>query len=106
MEPVHNQPLPLRVLPQPNVKQADSTGVARKEAERAAEQFETLMALQLVRSMQSSLDGGNMFGAGVSGDIYNGLAEWELARILARDANFGIKQQLLTQLPKTEDLQK
>lgn len=107
MEPIHTSPAVVRLTAaQPVAVRPEQADAARKEAERAAEQFETLMALQMIRSMQSSLDGGNMFGTGVSGDIYNGLAEWELARILTRDADFGIKQQLLSQLPQTEETQK
>ena len=74
----------------------------RGKAEAAAGQFETLMALQMVRSMQSSLDDGNMFGGGVSGDIYNGLAEWQLAQTLAKGSHFGLKEQILKQLPDAE----
>jgi Rod binding domain-containing protein len=74
----------------------------KAQAETAAEQFETLMALQMVQSMQHSLESGSMFGSGVSGDVYNGLAEWELARVLAKSAHFGLKEQILRQLPKEE----
>jgi Rod binding domain-containing protein len=74
----------------------------REKTGEAAEQFETMMALQMVRSMQSSLESGGMFGSGVSGDIYNGLAEWQLAQTLAKGAHFGLKEQILRQLPKAE----
>jgi len=73
------------------------------QAETAAQQFETLMALQLVKSMQSSLDGGSMLGGSVAGDAYNGLAEWELARVLAKSAHFRLKEQILRQLPGEEE---
>lgn len=95
-------PLPLQSR-DPILKETDPQRKLRAEAESAAEQFETMMAQQLVKSMQSSLDGGNMFGSGTAGDIYNGLAEWELARVLAKSANFGLKEQILRQLPKQED---
>jgi Rod binding domain-containing protein len=78
----------------------------RKQAADAAEQFETLMALQMVRGMQSSLEGGSMFGGGVAGDIYSGLAEWELARVLAHSSGFGLKEQILRQLPGAEESDK
>jgi len=77
-------------------------GPKQATAEEAAGQFETLMALQMIRSMQSSLDGGNMFGGGVEGDIYSGLAEWQLAQILTKGSHFGLKEQILRQLPKAE----
>jgi Rod binding domain-containing protein len=85
------------------LKKETPTQKLREKAESAAGQFETIMALQLVRSMQSSLENGNMFGAGVAGDVYNGLAEWELANVLAKSAHFGLKEQILRQLPKQED---
>jgi Rod binding domain-containing protein len=72
-------------------------------AEDAAGQFENLMALQMVRSMQSSLDDGNLFGGGVAGDIYSGLAEWQLAQVLTKSAHFGLKEQILQHMPKTEE---
>ncbi len=75
----------------------------RQQAADAAEQFETMMSLQMVRGMQSSLEGGSLFGGGVSGDVYSGLAEWELARVLAHSASFGLKEQILRQLPKHEE---
>ncbi|RPH95736.1 hypothetical protein EHM69_03375 [candidate division KSB1 bacterium] len=101
--------IPSRVLPLDTNKVAslkDQTDPARKlhaQAEQAAEQFETMLAQQMIRSMQSSLDNGNMFGAGTAGDIYNGLAEWELARIITRSGNLGVKEQILRQLPKEEE---
>ena len=82
---------------------AESARKLRAQAEQAAEQFETMLAQQMIRSMQSALDNGNMFGAGAAGDIYNGLAEWELARIMTRSGNLGVKEQILRQLPKEEE---
>jgi len=87
----------------PVLKNAPPAHKLRAQAESAAEQFETLMALQMVKSMQSSLDNGSMLGGGVAGDAYNGLAEWELARVLAKSAHFGLKEQILRQLPKEEE---
>jgi Rod binding domain-containing protein len=104
MEKVHldKAALPLtKAAPIP--KNAPPGRKLRAQAESAAEQFETLMALQMVKSMQSSLDNGSLMGGGVSGDIYNGLAEWELAKVLAKSAHFGLKEQILRQLPKEEE---
>ena len=70
----------------------------KKQVEKAAEAFETVLTLQMLQQMQKSLDGGNLFGGGVSGDVYSGLAEWEMARILSRSMEFGIKQDILRQL--------
>ena len=76
----------------------DSTKV-----DQAAEQFEAMLALQMVRTMQKSLENGNMFGDSVAGDVYSGLTEWELARMVAKNANFGIKENILQQMKNRED---
>jgi Rod binding domain-containing protein len=62
-----------------------------------------MMTLQMVRGMQTSLEGGNLFGAGQAADIYSGLTEWELARLISRDAHLGLKEQILRQMPKEEE---
>jgi Rod binding domain-containing protein len=97
---------PLAIQPRTALPVEKHSTAARKlhsQAEQAAEQFETLMALQMVRGMQSSLKGSSLFGDGVSGDVYSGLADWELARLLAKSGNLGLKEQILRQLPKEED---
>jgi len=73
------------------------------KAADAADQFETMMALQMVRGMQSTLESGSMFGGGTAGDIYNGLAEWQLAKTLTKGSHLGLKEQILRQLPKAEE---
>jgi len=96
----HTMPLtsrgPAPLKPAPSIRD-------RAQAEDAAEQFEAVMALQMIRSMQSSLESGNLLGDGMTADVYNGLAEWELARMLARSTDLGIKEEILRQLPKEED---
>lgn len=98
----HSNPLPLPPA-SPIKKNETSLQKLHAQAEVAAGQFETMMAQQLIHSMQTSLESGSMFGGGVAGDIYNGLAEWELARVLAKSAHFGLKEQILRQLPNEED---
>lgn len=96
---------PQTALPLDTRPQSLEPGAGSKlhvQAERAAGQFETLMALQLVRTMQSSLDGGSLLGDSTAGNMYGGLAEWELAQLLARHADFGLKEQILRQLPEQE----
>lgn len=76
----------------------DRTAQDEAQIEKAAEAFETTLTLQMLQQMQKSLDGGTLFGGGVSGDVYSGLAEWELARILSRSVDFGVKSDILRQL--------
>jgi|WetSurMetagenome_2_1015567.scaffolds.fasta_scaffold1202634_2 Rod binding domain-containing protein len=93
-------PLPVRAMTP--VHKPTSPSALPKDAVQAADQFETLMALQLVKSMQSSLDGGNLLGSGVAGDTYSSLTEWELARVLARGTPTGLKKTILQQLSAKE----
>jgi Rod binding domain-containing protein len=98
----HKAALPLTQAA-PLAKSEPPARKLRVQAESAAQQFETLMALQMVKSMQKSLDSGSLLGNSVSGDVYNGLAEWELAKVLAQSAHFGVKEQILRQLPGEEE---
>ena len=70
----------------------------KKKAEQAAEQFEAMLALQLVQTMEKSLDHGSLLGGDATGQAFNSFGDWELARILARGAHFGIKEQVLQQI--------
>lgn len=79
---------------------------AQKEEARAAEaaeKFEAVLALQMIRSMQTSLQSQSLFGDGPAGDVYGGLVERELAQILARSADLGVKKQVLEQMAKREE---
>jgi Rod binding domain-containing protein len=75
----------------------------KTQAAAAAGQFETMMMVQVVRSMESSLENGGLFGGGVAGDIYSGLTEWQLAQHLSRSGKLGVKEQILKQLPISKD---
>jgi Rod binding domain-containing protein len=75
-----------------------SSSPDKKKAEQAAEQFEAMLALQLVQTMEKSLEHGSLLGGDATGQAFNSFGDWELARILARDAHFGIKEQVLQQI--------
>ena len=104
MEPLHS------VLPQaatplhtPASIKVDSCTAEQRELNKVTDDFEALLALQLIRTMESSLNGGNMMGEGTAGDVYSGLTEWELARVMARSADFGIKNDILRQMQNREE---
>jgi Rod binding domain-containing protein len=107
MEPIRPKALPLVAAELKPLKgpQADSLR-QNAEAVKAAEQFETMMTHELIKSMREGLPGGNLIGEGVVGDIYSGMAEWELARVLSHNAHLGLKDQILRQLPKGEEAAK
>ncbi len=92
-------PKPIALTP-PSPVQMEQTRAAE-----AAEKFEAVLALQMIRSMQTSLQSQSLFGDGPAGDVYGGLVEWELAQILARSADLGVKKQILEQMPKREERQ-
>lgn len=103
MDKLHSiKPAPLPVRAMTPVHKTNLPTAPGQDAAHAAEQFETLMALQLVRSMQSSLEGGNLMGPGVAGDMYSNLSEWELARVLASRTPMGLKNTILQQLSEKE----
>ncbi|MFZ5434394.1 MAG: hypothetical protein ACOZB3_11565 [Calditrichota bacterium] len=104
MDPISNTSLPL--VKQSPIAVKNSSMSERSDTgqiDRAAKQFEELLALQLVQTMEKSLEKGNMFGEGIAGDVYNGLTEWELARVLAKNTDFGIKENILRQIQNRED---
>jgi Rod binding domain-containing protein len=74
----------------------------QKQLENAAEQFESIMVMQMLKTMQSSLENESIFGGGNAGRVYGGLGEMEFARKIAESADFGVKDQLLDYIEKLE----
>jgi Rod binding domain-containing protein len=103
MEPIQKSVLPFTAgtaaLPMPNDRR-DMSESAKLES--AAAPFETMLALQLVQSMQKTLENGSLFGSSHAGQMYGSLGEWDLARLLSQSAHFGLKEQLLQQLQHDE----
>jgi Rod binding domain-containing protein len=79
---------------QKQVEQAESPAALKK----AAKDFETLFAHQLLETMQKDLEGQSLFGGGVEGNTIGAMAQWELAGKLASSLDLGIEQQLQAQL--------
>lgn len=87
----------------PSPLQPDTAKALRLRAKEAAEQFEAVLVLQMVRSMQSSLEGGSIFGSGREGQVYGSLGEWELAKAVARSSDLGVEEQLLDYIKQSEN---
>jgi Rod binding domain-containing protein len=102
MEKITPKPIPLAVQKPESLAKPTPAIKQKAKAVEAAEKFETMMAQQMVKSMQTSLEGGNLLGTGAAADIYSGLGEWELAKLLSRNGHLGLKEQILRQLPKEE----
>ena len=104
MEPLHPvSPQTATPLHAPARIKTNAAAAEQRELNKVTDDFEALLALQLIRTMESSLKGGNMMGEGTAGDVYSGLTEWELARVMARSADFGIKNDILRQMQERKE---
>ncbi len=77
----------------------DSTTAAQ---EKAAKQFENLLALQMVKEMTKTIESTDLFGSMPGAHVYSGMADWQLAEMLSRNAKLGIKEAILRQLESKE----
>lgn len=75
----------------------------KKAVTDAAEQFESMLVLQMLRTMQTSLENQSLFGEGQAAQTYGSLGEWELARTIAKSGDFGLKKELLSEIEKLEN---
>ncbi|MBI5058335.1 hypothetical protein HZB60_00980 [candidate division KSB1 bacterium] len=81
-----------------------SDSAAARKTEQAAAQFESMMTLQLVRAMTTTMDGKSLLGNGVESEMFNSLAEWQLAEHVAKSAHFGIAKSILSQIAPPEPI--
>ncbi|RMG04210.1 MAG: peptidase M23 [Nitrospirae bacterium] len=81
----------------PGLKGAESR---TEEIKRAAQAFESLFLYQLLKEMQASV-GGNLFGSGFSGDVYQSLFDMEIAKRLA-ERGTGLSEQLIRELTRED----
>jgi Rod binding domain-containing protein len=101
---------PLRPLPQSLPASGASAAAAKplhadstaQKREHAANQFESMFVLQLVRGMTTTMDGKSVLGSGVESEMFNSLAEWQLAEHVAKSAHFGIAKSILNQVAPRE----
>jgi Rod binding domain-containing protein len=102
MKPVAQQPLPIQVTPSIKAVNPQISVHPRQKVEQAAEEFETILVHQMLQSMQSSLEHGSLFGKSNVDQLYGGIGEMELAKNIAKSADFGVKEQLLEYIQKME----
>jgi len=102
MKPIGPTTIPLAGAARGQPIQSPASDRDQKIIEKAAEDFESIFVMQMLKTMQSSLDGGSLFGDSNAGRVYGGLGEMELARTIAHSADFGIKQQLLDYVHQLE----
>jgi Rod binding domain-containing protein len=103
MKPI-NQPQAFKLQQSPVARPDNLKSEANRQAklEQAAEEFEAVLVHQMLQSMQSSLEHGSIFGGSNADRIYGGIGEMELAKTIAKSADFGVKDQLLEYVQKME----
>lgn len=85
----------------------DKDQKARQQAERTAEQFESIFVRTMVQSLRQSatLGGeGGMFGSGAGSDTYTDWFDQNLAERLGAEGGIGIKATLLRDMERRGDL--
>jgi flagellar protein FlgJ len=70
---------------------------AASDPRRAAKQFESLFATQLVREMRKTLDEG-FFGSGAGSDVYEGWLDEHLGGALANGRGLGLEDAIAASL--------
>lgn len=68
-----------------------------KALEKACQEFETIFAHQLLKTMGASLEEG-FAGGGLAGEMYNDMLYLEMARTATRGRGFGLAEILRHQL--------
>ncbi|MBU0692353.1 hypothetical protein KKC97_12455 [bacterium] len=104
MKPI-SQAQPFKIEPTQTAKANNLLPAANRQhkLEQAAEEFEAVLVHQLLQSMQTSLEHGSIFGGSNADRIYGGIGEMELAKTIAKSADFGVKEQLLEYVQKMEN---
>ena len=102
MKPITQQPLPIQANSPSKTLSLLPPAHTRQKVEHAAEEFEAILVQQMLQSMQTSLEGGSLFGKSNVDQIYGGMGEMELAKNIAKSADFGVKEKLLEHIQKME----
>jgi peptidoglycan hydrolase FlgJ len=67
---------------------------------KAAQGFEAIFVRQFLKSMETGIGGGGLYGGGASGEIYGDIVENALAESIAKQGKFGIAGMVKTQLSR------
>ena len=101
MEPLNIKPpsfLPLSSDVKESLQKQDPT------LKETAQQFESLLIVELLREMEKTLEEGSIFGGGIEGDIYGDLVRWELAKNISSSSQLGIADAMVRQLSSPSEL--
>lgn len=81
----------------PNI--AEGVSKKRAEAEKVAQDFETMFVELMVKSMRQTAQREDLSNAE---DIYQGMLDSEYSKGMAKSSTFGIKEQVLNWLEQTD----
>lgn len=80
-------------------RESDAFKRKREEAEKAAQEFETLFVDMMVKSMRQTAQPEEMSNAE---DIYQGMLDSEYSKAMTTSNNFGIREQILNWMEQTD----
>ncbi|MHB9028882.1 MAG: rod-binding protein [Candidatus Latescibacterota bacterium] len=102
---VAGYPLGGKALPLEGAGTEKNSEAERIRLRQAAEGFEAIFIRQFLKTMRSTLTGGNLYGSGAAGEMYADMAETAIADTMAKEGRFGIADTLCRRMAKTLGLE-
>lgn len=97
-----NQFLSLRYNNIPEkVTENDDIETRKAKLRKAAKGFEAIFAMQILKSMRSTLKNGGMFGSGSTGEIYSYIMDNAIAETIAERGDLGLADSIYKQMVKS-----
>ena len=91
-------------------KKADSSAVADekeyKKLKEAAQNFEAIFINQLLSNMRKTIPESNLFGSGLSSEIYSGMFDEKMAQTIASKGGLHLSDIIIESLDKNPGKQK
>lgn len=86
--------------------QSTALGAAmgRSQAQKAAQEFESVFLSQIIGPMFENIEGGGYFGGGVGESMFRSLLVGEFGKEMAAQGGIGIGDAVLGALIKTQEL--
>jgi flagellar protein FlgJ len=77
-----------------------ATDKSDEKIRKAAQQFEALFIAYLLKSMRKSIPESNLFGNGISGDMYRGMFDEKIAEAVSGKGGIGLADNIVEYLQK------
>ena len=81
----------------------DDVDTRKDKLRRAAEGFEAIFARIMLKGMRTSMTEGDMFGSGISGEIFGDMMDGAIADRMASRSALGLADAMYRQLVKSID---